>query len=73
MSVRCKWSLTRGEPTGAQADRSKQGKMEKSLLSFAATYPGWVPGPDAANMLASVGPSGALPPHGTLSLTLPKL
>ena len=42
--------------------------MEKSLLSFAATYPGWVPGPDAANMLASVGPAAAPPLPGTASV-----
>jgi autophagy-related protein 9 len=53
-----------------QADRSRQGKMEKSLLSFAATYPGWVPGPDAANMLASVGPAAAPPLPGTAVVML---
>ncbi len=39
--------------------------MEKSLLSFAATYPGWLPGPGAAELLSAVGPSpAALPLNG---------
>ena len=42
-----------------QDDRSRQGKMEKSLLSFAATYPDWLPGPGAAELLSAVGPAAA--------------
>ncbi len=39
--------------------------MEKSLLSFAATYPDWLPGPGAAELLSAVGPAAmALPQNG---------
>jgi hypothetical protein len=45
----------------AQAARSRQGKMEKSFLSFAATYPTWEPDSAAKQMLLSLGqgPPGA--------------
>ena len=39
----------------AQASRSRQGKMEKSLLSFAATYPTWEPDAAAKQMLMALG------------------
>jgi hypothetical protein len=38
-----------------QAARSRQGKMEKSFLSFAATYPTWEPDSAAKQMLLSLG------------------
>ena len=38
-----------------QASRSRQGKMEKSLLSFAATYPTWEPDAAAKQMLMALG------------------
>ena len=38
--------------------------MEKSLLSFAATYPDWLPGPGAAGLLSTVGPAAGLPLNG---------
>lgn len=31
-----------------KADKSRQGKMEKSFLTFVATYPTWEPGPAGA-------------------------
>ncbi len=37
-----------------QAARSRQGKMEKSLLSFATTYPGWEPGAAEKQMLSGL-------------------
>ena len=37
-----------------QAARSRQGKMEKSFLSFAATYPSWEPDSMAKQLLASL-------------------
>ena len=40
---------------GLQASRSRQGKMEKSLLSFAATYPTWEPDAAAKQMLMTLG------------------
>jgi hypothetical protein len=39
----------------AQAARSRQGKMEKSFLSFAATYPTWEPDSAAKQMLIALG------------------
>jgi hypothetical protein len=42
----------------AQAARSRQGKMEKSLLSFAATYPTWEPDAAAKQLLAALAPPG---------------
>ena len=44
-----------------QAARSRQGKVEKSLLSFAATYPGWAPDAAAAQLLSSVSPAAGVP------------
>ncbi|KAG1681142.1 hypothetical protein FOA52_015585 [Chlamydomonas sp. UWO 241] len=44
-----------GAPTHApKARRSRQGKLEKSLLTFVATYPTWEPPPDAAEMLVAM-------------------
>mmetsp|Transcript_4303 Transcript_4303/g.12400 ORF Transcript_4303/g.12400 Transcript_4303/m.12400 type:complete len:983 (-) Transcript_4303:227-3175(-) len=37
-----------------KAARSRQGKMEKSLLSFATTYPGWDPGAAAKQLLGAL-------------------
>ncbi|KAK9829634.1 hypothetical protein WJX72_006986 [[Myrmecia] bisecta] len=37
-----------------KGSRSRQGKMEKSLLSFAATYPHWEPDAAAKQMLCSI-------------------
>ena len=37
-----------------QTKRSRQGKMEKSFLSFAATYSTWEPDAAAKQMLASL-------------------
>ena len=51
---------------GAQAARSRQGKMEKSLLSFAATYPTWEPDAAAKQLLSTLaapGFGGAPGPH----------
>ena len=53
-----------GGIAGLQVARSRQGKVEQSLLSFAATYPGWAPDAAAAQMLASVSPAGGLPGLG---------
>ena len=39
---------------GLQVARSRQGKMEKSLLSFATAYPSWEPGAQAKQLLAAV-------------------
>ncbi|EIE20298.1 APG9-domain-containing protein [Coccomyxa subellipsoidea C-169] len=45
-----------GSPSQApKAARSRQGKMEKSFLSFAATYPTWEPDSAAKQMLLSLG------------------
>ena len=49
-----------------QAARSRQGKMEKSLLSFAATYPTWEPDAAAKQLLSTLaapGFGGAPGPH----------
>ncbi|KAK9802892.1 hypothetical protein WJX73_002447 [Symbiochloris irregularis] len=44
-----------GSPAHApKTARSRQGKMEKSLLSFATTYPTWEPGVAAKQLLAAV-------------------
>lgn len=44
-----------GAPTSAsKLMRSRQGKMEKSLLSFHANYPSWAPPPKAAAFLAEL-------------------
>ena len=45
-----------------QASRSRQGKMEKSFLSFVSTYPTWEPGAAAKQMLASLDPRHPLAP-----------
>lgn len=45
-----------------KAARSRQGKVEKSLLSFATTYPGWEPGAAAKQMLSGLRNAG--PPVG---------
>jgi hypothetical protein len=37
-----------------QDNRSRQGKMEKSLISFATTYPGWEPSDTAKQLLMAV-------------------
>lgn len=37
-----------------QGSRSRQGKMEKSLLSFATAYPTWEPGSHAKQLLLAV-------------------
>ncbi len=47
---------------GLQASRSRQGKMEKSFLSFVSTYPTWEPGAAAKQMLASLDPRHPLSP-----------
>ena len=47
---------------GMQASRSRQGKMEKSFLSFVSTYPTWEPGAAAKQMLASLDPPPPLAP-----------
>ncbi|MEW5312000.1 MAG: hypothetical protein WDW38_003665 [Sanguina aurantia] len=44
---------------GAKPSRSRQGKLEKSLLTFAATYPTWEPDPSARAMLATLGQHSA--------------
>ena len=49
-------------PYAVQAARSRQGKVEKSLLSFATTYPGWQPGAAAKQMLSGL--RGATPHLG---------
>ena len=48
-----------------QDARSRQGKMEKSFLSFAATYPSWEPAATAKQMLACLGqePGSGVGPH----------
>ena len=48
-----------------QDARSRQGKMEKSFLSFAATYPSWEPAATAKQMLACLGqePGNSVGPH----------
>ncbi|MEW5298047.1 MAG: hypothetical protein WDW36_001210 [Sanguina aurantia] len=43
----------------AKPSRSRQGKLEKSLLTFAATYPTWEPDPSARAMLATLGQHSA--------------
>lgn len=50
---------------GLQDARSRQGKMEKSFLSFAATYPSWEPAATAKQMLACLGqePGSGVGPH----------
>ncbi|KAL3162518.1 hypothetical protein ABBQ32_010175 [Trebouxia sp. C0010 RCD-2024] len=45
-----------------KAARSRQGKMEKSFLSFVSTYPTWEPGAAAKQMLASLDPRHPLAP-----------
>lgn len=45
-----------------KASRSRQGKMEKSFLSFVSTYPTWEPGAAAKQMLASLDPRHPLAP-----------
>ena len=56
----------------AQAARSRQGKMEKSLLSFAATYPTWEPDAAAKQLLATLGGARALrPPPARRARTFP--
>lgn len=49
-----------------QGCRSKQGKMEKSFLSFAATYPGWAPEGHGKQFLATF---KAHPLQSTLQLS----
>jgi autophagy-related protein 9 len=39
---------------GAKAERSRQGKLEKSLLTFAATYPTWEPSRQGMAMLEAM-------------------
>ncbi len=51
-----------GAASPPQASRSKQGKMEKSFLSFAATYPAWEPDAAARQMLDAVAAT-QLAPH----------
>lgn len=59
-----------------QAARSRQGKVEKSLLSFATTYPGWEPGAAAKQMLSglrnAVAPAGVMR-HLVLCWTWPSV
>lgn len=44
-----------GAPTHApKVARSRQGKMEKSLVSFATAYPTWEPGAHAKQLLAAL-------------------
>lgn len=44
-----------GAPThGAKAARSRQGKMEKSFLSFAATYPTWQPPQEGQQLISAL-------------------
>ena len=50
-----KSSRVRRAVHAVQASRSRQGKMEKSLLSFAATYPTWEPDAAAKQMLMALG------------------
>jgi autophagy-related protein 9 len=38
----------------AQDARSRQGKMEKSFLSFVTTYPTWDPNPVGKRMLVAL-------------------
>ncbi|KAJ9533597.1 hypothetical protein QJQ45_026663, partial [Haematococcus lacustris] len=38
-----------------KAARTRQGKLEKSLLTFVATYPTWEPGPAGKAMLLALG------------------
>lgn len=46
-----------GSPTnGQKQDRSKQGKMEKSFLSFVTAYPSWTPHPSGQRMLENLEP-----------------
>lgn len=55
-----------GSPISSPKDaRSRQGKMEKSFLSFAATYPSWEPAATAKQMLACLGqePGSGVGPH----------
>lgn len=46
----------------AKAARSRQGKMEKSFLTFVSTYPTWEPGAAAKQMLAALDPHHPLAP-----------
>lgn len=39
---------------GVQGHRSRQGKLEKSLVSFMATYPSWQPDAAAKQLLATL-------------------
>ena len=49
-----------GSPAAApKLYRSRQGKMEKSFLSFAATYPAWEPDPAGQQLLAQLAASPA--------------
>lgn len=49
-----------GSPVNApKAQRSRQGKMEKSLLSFAATYTTWEPSDAAKQMLHALRAGGS--------------
>ena len=41
-------------PGNVQNSRSRQGKMEKSLVSFATAYPLWEPGAHAKQLLATL-------------------
>ena len=45
-----------GAPSAAaqRAARSRQGKMEKSFLTFVATYPTWAPPPEGRRMLEAL-------------------
>ena len=47
-----------------QVARSRQGKVEKSLLNFAATYPGWTPDAATSHLLDSINPAAGLPGPG---------
>lgn len=40
--------------TAVQGQRSRQGKMEKSLVSFMATYPSWQPDSAAKQLLSTL-------------------
>lgn len=37
-----------------QGQRSQQGKVEKSFVSFAAAYPSWRPGPEGQTVLSNI-------------------
>ncbi|GLC35368.1 hypothetical protein PLESTB_000572200 [Pleodorina starrii] len=48
-----------GSPVQAdKAFRSRQGKLEKSFLTFVATYPTWEPGELGSSMLAALAANG---------------